>query len=125
VLSFGYVLANRVPIQFDVIRDRGELYTEVQGGLIQNVYTLKITNKDHVDQTYLLTVSGLEGLELLSEPRINIAAGDMIDYPVRLQTKRSQMAQSNYPVVFMIQSTDNPSSQAQVESRFIGPAPRR
>ncbi|WP_409526230.1 cytochrome c oxidase accessory protein CcoG [Nitrincola sp. MINF-07-Sa-05] len=125
VISFGYVLATRVPIQFDVIRDRSDLYTEVQGSMIQNVYTLKITNKDHIDQTYQLTVSGLEGLELLNEPTINIAAGEMIDYPVRLQTTRSQMAQSNYPVVFLIQAIDNPASQAQVESRFIGPAPRR
>ncbi|WP_038821426.1 FixG Ig-like domain-containing protein, partial [Pseudomonas aeruginosa] len=50
-------------VGFDVSKDR-VLYRENELGRIENVYSLKIMNKDQQDHTYILGAKGLEGLTL-------------------------------------------------------------
>ena len=54
-------IAYRVPLEFDVIRDRNTLYRENQEGFIENVYTLRVINKSQLPQTYTFSVQG-EGI---------------------------------------------------------------
>ena len=49
IVIFLYALATRVPLLVDVIRDRGQLYSEGGEGEIENAYTLKIVNKSQQD----------------------------------------------------------------------------
>ncbi|MDX1519444.1 MAG: cytochrome c oxidase accessory protein CcoG, partial [Gammaproteobacteria bacterium] len=72
VSLFIGIVATRVPLALDVIRDRNQLYRETQG-LIENVYTLKIINMDDVTHKYDLSVQGIEGLKMeLEYPDITV-----------------------------------------------------
>src|SRR6476661_4533117 len=44
VTAFGLSLAMRTPLKMDVLRDRGAMGREVDGGVIENVYRLQIMN---------------------------------------------------------------------------------
>lgn len=123
--AFIYVLSNRVPIEFEAIRDRGALFNEVSGNLIQNVYTLKIANKEQVERVYRISVEGLEGLRLVNEPEVKISAGELLDYPIRLQIDRNNLRQANSAITFTVETVDEPKVSATTESRFMGPAPGR
>lgn len=123
--AFVYALANRVPIEFEVIRDRGALFSEVSGNLIQNVYTLKIANKEQVDRTYLISVQGLDGVIMVNDPQVNISTGELLDYPIRLQIDKNLLTQPNSSITFVVETIDEPKVAANAESRFMGPAPRR
>lgn len=123
--AFIYVLSNRVPIEFEAIRDRGALFNEVSGNLIQNVYTLKIANKEQVERVYRISVEGLEGLRLVNDPEVKISAGELLDYPIRLQIDRNNLRQANSAIIFTVETVDEPKVSATTESRFMGPAPGR
>ena len=57
----GLSLANRVPLELDVLRDRNAPFREARGGLIENVYRLKILNMDQRAHAYVLSASGPAG----------------------------------------------------------------
>jgi len=51
-------LALRSPLKMDVIRDRGSLAREVEGGRIENVYRLQVMNTREQPQRVTITVAG-------------------------------------------------------------------
>jgi cytochrome c oxidase accessory protein FixG len=123
--AFTYTLYSRVPLEVDIIRDRGQLYTTTPSGLIENVYTLKIANKEQNDHAYRISVSGIDGMTLVSEPVVDIAAGELLDYPIRLHVPPSDLEKPNYDIQFTVEAIDAPSISVTEENRFIGPAPSR
>jgi len=123
--AFAYTLYSRVPLEVDIIRDRGQLYTTTSNGLIENVYTLKLANKEQVDHEYRISITGPEGLLLQSESRVSIAAGELLVYPVRVQMDPADIELSNYDIEFTVEALDNPSIRITEENRFIGPTPVR
>ncbi|KAA0875814.1 cytochrome c oxidase accessory protein CcoG [Nitrincola tapanii] len=126
IFAFVYVLSNRIPLEFDALRDRGELYSQLeQGRIIQNVYTLKIANKEQVDRQYRINVTGIEGLRLINEAVVNVRSGELLDYPVRVQLDTNLLTSANSPILFSVEALDSEQIRASTESRFMGPAPRR
>ena len=123
--AFVYVLSNRVPIEFEVIRDRGALFSEVSGSIIQNVYTLKIANKEQVDRTYRISVDGLMDLDIINETEVEVSSGELLDYPIRVQIDRNSLDSANSPITFIVETVDEPRVTATAESRFMGPTPSR
>ncbi|MEO1766044.1 cytochrome c oxidase accessory protein CcoG [Thiobacter aerophilum] len=54
-------LTLRIPLQFDVMRDRNALARETADGLVENSYRLNVINMDDEDHTYELAVGGIDG----------------------------------------------------------------
>jgi cytochrome c oxidase accessory protein FixG len=122
--GMAWSIAMRTPLALDVIRDRNQLYRETDDGLIENVYTLRIINKDDVAHEYLLTAEGLAGLFLALDRReINVDGGQVSDLVVRLRAEESALAARSNPVHFILTSIDNPALTVRTEARFLGPAP--
>lgn len=123
--AFAWAIADRVPLEVDVIRDRGQLYNNTPSGQIENVYTLKIANKEQVDHRYAISVSGLEGLNMVTDGNVAIAAGELLTYPVRLQIDPDALKSNNSTIVFKVEALDNSAISIETESRFLGPIPQR
>ncbi|MFK8068933.1 MAG: cytochrome c oxidase accessory protein CcoG [Gammaproteobacteria bacterium] len=119
---FTYLLATRVPLQLDVIRDRNALFRETNEGLIENVYTLKLINMDESDHDFTLTTKGLDGLELIVEREIiSVKGGDVIDLPVRLRADEVDLEKHSSTVYFNLTAKDDPKLKVTKEARFLGP----
>ncbi len=110
-------------VGFDVSKDR-VLYRENAEGRIENVYSLKIMNKDQRDHTYVLGAKGLEGLTLEGRKEVQVAAGDILAMPVELAVDPDKLPSSTNKITFTIQSVDEPSISKEADSRFIGPVVR-
>ncbi|GAA0785949.1 cytochrome c oxidase accessory protein CcoG [Marinobacterium sediminicola] len=123
--AFIWALTDRVPLEVDVIRDRGQLYNNTPSGLIENVYTLKVANKEQTDHRYIISVSGLQGLEIATDTHIAVAAGELLSYPVRLQIDPDILKSNNTTIQFMVEAVDNSNIRIETESRFLGPIPQR
>lgn len=113
-------LQTRSLVGFDVSKDR-MLYRENAEGRVENVYSLKIVNKDQVDHTYLLSAEGLPDLRLQGRQEIHVAAGDIHTQPVELSVPPERLPASTNEVIFTLRDADNPDSQVEARSRFIGP----
>jgi polyferredoxin len=125
-ISIGLVTAvlMRVPLDLDVIRDRGSLYRETNEGLIENVYTLKVLNMDERPHTYTLSAAGIPDLKLLQDQAIVLQGGCVQEVAVRLQADPGNLAKRSTEVTFELQTTDNPKLKVTEEARFLGPLTR-
>jgi cytochrome c oxidase accessory protein FixG len=112
----------RSSIGFDVIRDRNALYRELGAAAIENVYIIKILNKDQQAHTFTLAVSGLPGVRL-DEGRgaeWQVAGGEVYTVPVRVEVDAGAV-HGGHDIRFTLRARDEPRLQAVEKARFIAP----
>jgi len=124
-LCIGLVtsMATRTPIILDVIRDRNTLYRELPGDVIENTYTLKIINQRSEPRHFVVTVSGVAGIELdgLDNP-VRVDSSGVLSLPVRVRAHRDN-AYGIMDIHFSAAATDDPGVAVREDSRFLGPTP--
>jgi len=131
VLLFAGVIVSmvlRTPLELDVLRDRNALYRETTQGMVENVYTLKLINKDQREHAYTLDIAGLPGALLIldqGEAPVRVAAGEVLSMPARIRVDPYDLKRSSNSITFVLQAEDDPDLNAHEEARFIGPAPTR
>jgi cytochrome c oxidase accessory protein FixG len=123
IVGLTTAMATRTPIILDVIRDRNTLYRELPGDLIENSYTLKIINQDDSDRTFILAVSGVEGITLDRDTGlVEVGGGEVLSLPVRARTHRDN-AYGIMEIEFSVTAQDDAKIATTEDSRFLGPTP--
>jgi cytochrome c oxidase accessory protein FixG len=121
VAAAGTGLALRSPMKMDVIRDRGTLAREVEGGRIENVFRLQVMNTLERSQRFTLSVQGptaLGKLELLAEPQpIEIAPVTTRAIAVRVRVDAGAQ-RGPQPIEFVLAT---PETRVFEKSRFVVP----
>jgi len=120
-IGLGYAISTRSLVELDVIRDRSRLFIETDAGLIENVYRLRIMNKDNHPHVYDVAATGIEGLKFAKEHKIEVESGDVITLPVRLVANPDNLAKRSTKVNFKLTAQDNPALTITEEGRFLGP----
>jgi cytochrome c oxidase accessory protein FixG len=119
--GFGVTLSGRNVVGVDVIRDRNALFRERSDGRIENVYNVKILNKDRDAHEFRILGTGLEGLEVdYAGPTVWVGPGAVQSVPVRVRVPRSSV-KGGTDLVFSIEATDRPELTASGKARFIAP----
>jgi cytochrome c oxidase accessory protein FixG len=72
IVAAAWSLAVRIPLKVDIIRDRSTLAREADDGRIENVYNLHISNTDETAHRYAITVSGIEGIDIVGERLVEV-----------------------------------------------------
>jgi cytochrome c oxidase accessory protein FixG len=120
--TFAWGLVSRVPLELDIIRERGQLFRETPQGDIENVYRLRVLNMDQQAHTYRIEVGGIDNLRVVGEQSITVPSGEIADVPLRLQVPAKQIAGGSTPVTFTLATTDDAGWELEEESRFMAPA---
>jgi len=113
-------LVLRTPLKVDVVRDRAALSRIVAGGKLENIYRLQIMNATETPQRYRITARGLEGLDVVSEPEIEIDAAQSRWVAVRLQIPYGSVSSGSHPVQFDIEAVGT-NSRVTEKSVFLVP----
>nr|WP_240457767.1 cytochrome c oxidase accessory protein CcoG [Halomonas socia] len=117
---FAWALSERVPLEFDLERDRNSLYQQTRDGRISNVYTLNVRNLDDREHTYRIHVDGPEGLTLVGNDTLRIGANSSRLAVIELTLDPEQIDMPSKTIeVRLVSQTDASISQTR-ESRFIG-----
>jgi cytochrome c oxidase accessory protein FixG len=104
IIAASITLLNRVPVKVDVIRDRVAMAAPDEPE-VQNVYRLQIMNTSERPRQFRISVSGLDDLQLISEPQpIRIEAAGMRMVPVRLRVDKRHTSPGANRIVFTIQT---------------------
>ena len=74
VVALGTSLVMRTPFKVDVVRDRATLARITENGSIENIYRLQIMNAAELEKTYQLSVQGLQGIDIVTDHEITVAA---------------------------------------------------
>ncbi|MDM0021608.1 cytochrome c oxidase accessory protein CcoG [Variovorax sp. J22R187] len=99
-------LVIRTPLKVDVVRDRASLARIVEGGQLENVYRLQIMNATEQPQRYRIQASGLDGLQVSSEPWVEVAPAQSRWVAVRLQLPYGAAPAGSHKVHFDVRSED-------------------
>lgn len=78
-------MTHRTPLRADLIRDRNALYRELPGGMIENVYTMKVTNMDDAPHSYSLSVADNTVAEVEAGRPLQLAASTTDGFTVRIR----------------------------------------
>lgn len=120
---FSYTIFNRTLVELNVIKDRIP-YRENMEGRVENVYLLRIINKDQHAHTYMLEASGLDGLQLEGKQNFEVQAGEIFSSPVSVSVDPEALGSSANTIEFKIQSVDDQRISRASKSTFIGPVVR-
>lgn len=117
---FIYLAMSVMPMELDVIRDRNQLYRINNQGLVENTYTLKILNKTQSDETYQLSVNGLNDVEWHGPQTVNVQAGEVFSLPISLAVDTYEMEQRIADITFVMERESGDEQKVvTAESRFI------
>jgi cytochrome c oxidase accessory protein FixG len=114
-------LALRKPVGLDVIRDRNALYRQVSGGLIENVYSLRIINKDDAPHRYQLSVEPADALVIDGAAAVDVPAGEVYALATRVRTRGTGAPRKTTDIVLSVRAIDDPKLTAKGRSRFFVP----
>jgi cytochrome c oxidase accessory protein FixG len=115
-----YGMTHRVPLRADLIRDRNALYRELPGDVVENVYTLKITNMDNAPHRYDMRVLNNAAVEVdLSRP-LELGPEEVAGISVRLRLPRSA-GQGVQHLDIQLQAADDPSIRKVIKAKALMP----
>jgi cytochrome c oxidase accessory protein FixG len=102
-----YNMAQRIPLELDVIRDRNALYRTTDEGMIENIYTIKIANMDTKPHRYQLSIdSPFQARLILRDKYIEVPAGQSGEIPVRVQIDPAYLKSLSQDIQFILQAVD-------------------
>lgn len=115
-----YSMTNRIPLRADLIRDRNALYRELPGSMIENVYTLKITNMDNQPHSYVLTPVDNEQLEIDLGAPLDLEAEEVDAITVRLRLPKSA-GKGVQNIDLELRASENESIRREITAKVMMP----
>jgi len=113
-------MTHRVPLRADLIRDRNALYRELPGGVVENVYTLKITNMDTRPHRYEMSVLNNPNVQIDLAKPLDLAAEEVAGVSVRLRIPR-ESGQGVQELDIELRASDDPSIRKVIEAKALMP----
>jgi len=107
-------------LEFNVIRDRNQLFIEQADGSVDNVYTLHIVNKDALEHSVAIEVLDIHA-DIVGATELLIPGGEMREHSLRLRVPPEALQRPGQDLRFRVTQRDNPEVSAERESRFITP----
>ncbi len=119
IVAAAIGLYARVPLKVDVIRDRAAIAREVEGGRIENVYRLQVMNTAEAERVFEIRATGLPGLAVAGESRIELGPTATRLVPVRLRIDAGAAAPGTHRIEFHVSAVGVDGVAVREKSVFI------
>ena len=117
--GFALAVALRVPVNVDVLRDRNTLYRELPDGGVENVYSIRIINKDQRAHDFRVTTTGLAGASVDSDaPLYSVPAEAVRTVVVRVRVPPAH-AHGGQDFQVVVVANDTPGIAVRSRARFF------
>lgn len=119
--AVGTALWLRIPLKLDVIRDRGAMGREMEGGMIENVYRLQIMNTSEQPHTYRIGASGIDTLAPATIREVTVGATETLAVPLRLRAVYGAGNKGSNPIEIELTALDDARLHVKEKAVFIVP----
>jgi cytochrome c oxidase accessory protein FixG len=120
-----YSMATRIPLELDIIRDRNALYRTTSEGMVENIYTLKISNMDRVAHTYSIAFDSDFSIKpILRKSQVTVESGTVANLSLRIQADPVDLKSISQDVHITIKSLNNDKLTVTEQGVFLGPGGR-
>jgi len=117
--GFGYAVTHRMPFDVDVLRDRNALYRTTSEGLIENVYSIRIINKDQHPHAFQLSIDGLPNATIDTDvPQPVVAGGAVMTVVIRVRVPEGQ-EHGGRDIKVIAKAIDRPALHVTSKARFF------
>lgn len=128
-LAVVATVAWRVPLQVEVVRDRGVMARQLRNGDVENIYRVHIQNYDTQAHTYRIALAGNTALHMPPQEPVHIASGEertvavAVVQPYRTggAVEAGRGAAAIQAIAFQVQSLADAQQQRTRTSSFIQP----
>ena len=90
-------------------------------GQIENVYRLQIMNATEHEQRFVMSVAGINGARVVSEPDVVLEAASSRWVAVRVQVPPDAATPGSHPMTFSIKTQGTPPEEVVEKSVFLVP----
>jgi cytochrome c oxidase accessory protein FixG len=119
VATLFIALYVRVPLKIEVLADRANLMREVEGGRLENVYRLRITNTREAPRRYRIGASGIDTLTVASDREVEVPSATTRIFPMRLRIDPGVVAKGSHRIEVEVQAVDDPKVVAHENAVFL------
>ncbi|PKO57552.1 MAG: cytochrome c oxidase accessory protein CcoG, partial [Betaproteobacteria bacterium HGW-Betaproteobacteria-19] len=116
-----WLVAERIPLRVDVLRDRHALFQEAADGSIENTYTLKLMNMLEAPRAFRIRVEGLAGARIVGPDTFQLARGSVLPVPVTVAARPEPGKSGAQEIRFHIKAVDGPPTAITERSAFLLP----
>jgi len=120
IIAVGVSLGMRTLFKVDVVRDRATLARITENGALENIYRLQVMNASEVDKTYSLSVQGLNGIEIVTDKSVQVAAAQAQWIVLRVNVPYGAAEPGSHKIQFDIKDTSG-SDMLHEKSVFLVP----
>jgi cytochrome c oxidase accessory protein FixG len=113
-------MTHRIPLRADLIRDRNALYRELPGGMIENVYTLKLTNMDTSPHRYEFILPEDVDVQIDTSRPLDLMAEEVAGISMRIRMPKSA-GQGVQNLQLELQAEDDTSISRTIEAKVLLP----
>ena len=97
------------------------LYRELDGGLVENIYKLKLINQDAVAHRYAVSIPEYPDIEIQVFPDPVLEAGQVGEFAFTLKAP-AELGSGSMVIEVLFEAVDNPDISKLSESRLLLPA---
>jgi cytochrome c oxidase accessory protein FixG len=117
--GFAYAVAHRSPVDLDVLRDRNTLYRELDDGRIENVFSVRIINKDQRAHEFRLSARNLQHAAIDSDlPTQHVNAEEVKTVVVRVRIPAGEQ-HGGHDFRILAEALDHPGLNVASRARFF------
>ena len=109
----------RVPLKVEVLADRSSLMREVEGGRLENVYRLRISNTQEVPHRYRIGASGIETLSVASEDEVEVPPATTRVFPMRLRIDPGVASKGSHRIEVEVRAREDAKIAARERAVFL------
>ncbi len=120
-ITAATMLALRIPLKVDVIRDRGALAREVEDGYIENTYRLQIMNTAEQTRRFEIAVHGIDTIALATPPTLELAGATTRAAVVRVRVAPGKAQPGSNRMEFVVRALDDESIKVNERAIFMVP----
>jgi polyferredoxin len=121
IVAAAWSLAHRVPLKVDVLRDRSTLSREADDGRIENVFNLHLSNTDEAAHRYLISVSGMNGIEIVGERDVYIPAASSKTVLLAARVEPEAGKKGSNPIFFDVKAENFEDIAVHEKATFFLP----
>jgi cytochrome c oxidase accessory protein FixG len=114
-------IANKPDLRVNVIRDRGVLAREVEGGSIENVYRLQVMNVSEHAHRYVVSVTGLDGIKLEGDQLLEVTPATTASFTLAVRVPPESGSKGSHTIYFDVKAEGNEKMAVHEKATFLMP----
>jgi cytochrome c oxidase accessory protein FixG len=121
VAASAWSLATRIPLKLDIERDRSVLAREADDGRVENVYNLRISNTDETAHRYAISVSGIEGIDIVGERIVEVPPASSKAVLLSARVEAGTGKKGSNPIIFEVKAQNHEKIVVREKASFFQP----